>query len=246
MRLCAVSYNIHKCVGGLDRRYDPERIAAAIAPAAPDFVLMQEVTCGWKRSEDRQVDVLGEHLGLRHRVYFPNVLKRHGEYGNAILSRYPLYDANNIDLTVGPKKARSVLHARCRVRSKTGKRSRTIHLFNLHLGLSGIERKIQLRRFLASDPFARLEQRTPILVGGDFNDVWGTLGVKLLEPAGFRGQRRPLRTFPAYAPVRALDAIYVRGEIQIEKVRTPRTAIARRASDHLPLIAELRVAQRRR
>ena len=205
---------------------------------------MQEVAQMARRSNyDSQVHKLGELLGYRHRTYFVNVRKRRrGDYGNAILSRFPLTDTSNIDLTIPLKKARSVLHARFRVR--VGRQStRTLHVFNLHLGLSGAERKIQLRRFLDSDPFAGLDHRTPILVAGDFNDVWGTLGRKLLEPAGFRGMSRPIRTFPAYAPVRALDSIYVRGSMRISRVQASRLMIAKHASDHLPLIADLEIAR---
>ncbi len=244
MRVRAISYNIHKCVGGLDRRYDPYRVADTITHYEPDFVLMQEVEQKSRKSNyDSQVNKLGELLGLRHRSYFINVRKRRGsEYGNAILSRFPLTETSNIDLTIRMKKARSVLHARFRVR--VGKRaSRTVHVFNLHLGLSGVERKIQLRRFLDSHPFANLDHRTPILVAGDFNDVWGTLGRKLLEPAGFSGMSHPIRTFPAYAPVRALDSIYVRGNIRIARVQASRLMIAKYASDHLPLIADLEIAK---
>jgi endonuclease/exonuclease/phosphatase family metal-dependent hydrolase len=245
VRLRVITWNVHKCIGGLDRRYDPERVRATIAHYEPDLVLLQEVDHMAPRSKgDRQVDLLGDLLGLRHRTWYPNVQVRGGgEYGNAILSRYPLTESCNIDLTVPPKKRRSVLHARYRVRlgSTDGRRhTRTVHVYNMHLGLSGVERKMQLRRFLASHPFVGLDHRTPIVVAGDFNDVWGTLGRKLLEPAGFRGFA-PMRTFPAYAPMRALDAIYVRGNVAISHAQASRMEMARRASDHLPLIADLMV-----
>jgi endonuclease/exonuclease/phosphatase family metal-dependent hydrolase len=239
MRLTFLSYNVHKCIGGLDRRYKPERVTETIAHFAPDFVLLQEVDEGAKRSLfHRQVDLLGEGLGLRHRTWFPNHhLKNGGCYGNAILSKFPLFDTSNIDLTVAGRKARSVLHGRFRVRS--GRHMRTVHVFNLHLGLLEKDRREQLRRFMDAHPFAGLHERTPIIVAGDFNDVWGNLGPELLVPAGFRGVERPIRTFPAYAPVRALDGIYVRGDVRLSGVRPGRTKLSRIASDHLPLVAEL-------
>ncbi|HTM19739.1 MAG TPA: endonuclease/exonuclease/phosphatase family protein, partial [Kofleriaceae bacterium] len=85
MRLRLMTYNIHKCIGGVDRRYDPERIRGVIADCAPDFVLLQEVDHFARRSNaDRQVDLLGDLLGFRHRTWFPNVRVRSGgEYGNA-------------------------------------------------------------------------------------------------------------------------------------------------------------------
>jgi endonuclease/exonuclease/phosphatase family metal-dependent hydrolase len=247
VQLRILTWNVHKCIGGLDRRYDPDRVRAVIAHYAPDVAVLQEVDEMARRSRgDRQVDLLGDLLGYRHRTWFANVLVRGGgQYGNAILSRFPLTDTTNIDLTVPPKKRRSVLHARYRVRlTPSGAReprTRTLHVYNMHLGLSGVERKMQLKKFLASHPFAGLDHRTPIVVAGDLNDVWGTLGPKLLKPAGFEGIGRPLRTFPAYAPVRALDGIYVRGRVEIHRVETGRLELAKRASDHLPLIADLRI-----
>ncbi len=234
---------MHKCVGGIDRRYDPARIAAVIAAADPDLVLLQEVAQNGRwYGHDRQVDVLGEALGMPHRSYFVNVRfgPRRGEYGNAILSRSPIATTENIDLTLPDRKARSVLHAELRLPS-AAEQTRTLHVFNLHLGLGEAERRAQLRRLLASKPLLSVQHRTPMLVAGDFNDVWGTLGPGLLVPAGFHGPARPLRTFPAWAPVRALDSLYVRGDVDLVSLERLRTRGTRLASDHLPLLASVRV-----
>jgi endonuclease/exonuclease/phosphatase family metal-dependent hydrolase len=238
-----VSYNVHKCVGGLDRRYDPTRIAAVIAAAEPDVVLLQEVAQKglWYRHE-RQVDVLGDALGMPHRSYAVNVRfgPRRGEYGNAILSRVPIADTENLDLTIAGRKARSALHAELRLPLPDGG-SRTVHLFDLHLGLGEAERRAQLQRFLGMRATTAIHARTPVVVAGDFNDVWGTLGKGLLAPAGFVGPARPPRTFPAWAPVRALDSLYVRGGIELLQLERGRGHTARAASDHLPLIAVLQL-----
>ena len=243
MRIRILTYNVHKCIGGIDRRYRPARVAESIGHYNPDFVLLQEVDEGASRSQrHRQVDLLGDLLGYRHRSYFPNVrLRGGGGYGNAILSRFPLTDTRNIDLTLPFTKQRSVLHARFRVRRPGPGHFRTVHVFNLHLGLSQILRRIQIRKFLASDPFSRFDPRTPVIVAGDFNDTWGTLGPRFLAPAGFRGLPNPLRTFPAYAPIWPLDGIYLRGDIHFAEIQRGGIAAARRASDHLPLIADLRL-----
>jgi endonuclease/exonuclease/phosphatase family metal-dependent hydrolase len=240
LKLRVVTYNIHKCIGGLDRRYDPQRTAEAIAGLEPDIVLLQEVDDGAKRSNgDRQVDRLAELVGLHHRTWFGNVSVRGGgEYGNAVLSRYPIVETSNVDLTIRLKKRRSVLHAEVRVRHEEV--HRTVHVFNMHLGLAEFERKIQLRRFLESHPFARLHHHTPIIVGGDLNDVYGGLW-RLLAPAGFRGPERSPRTFPAWAPLRALDGLYVRGDVEVKELARAEAAVARRASDHRPLWAELQL-----
>jgi endonuclease/exonuclease/phosphatase family metal-dependent hydrolase len=240
VKLRVLSYNIHKCIGGVDRRYDPQRVADVINHQHADVLLLQEVDHDVPRSNrDRQVDVLGELVGMRYRSWFPNVDVRGGGcYGNAILSRYPIVETSNIDLSIRFKKKRSVLHGVVRVRQD--EIDRTVHVYNMHLGLARFERRLQLRRFLDSHPFQTLHHETPVVVGGDLNDVYGGLG-ELLRPAGFRGvERRPL-TFPAWGPVRALDAIFVRGRLDFIKLARCESDLARRASDHRPLIADVRL-----
>lgn len=240
MKLRVLSYNIHKCIGGVDRRYAPERVAQVIQNLEPDVLLLQEVDQGAPRSNhDRQVDVLGDFVGMKYRAWFPNVgVRGGGHYGNAILSRYPLVEATNIDLSIRFKKRRSALHGVVRVRHDGI--DRTVHVYNMHLGLARYERKIQIAKFLDSHPFASLHHETPIVVGGDLNDVYGGLG-NLLQPAGFRGiERRPL-TFPAWGPLRPLDAIFVRGPVEFLGLRRCETELSRRASDHRPLIADVQL-----
>ncbi|MAF08669.1 MAG: endonuclease [Acidiferrobacteraceae bacterium] len=249
MNVRVVSYNIHKCIGGVDRRYDPSRIVDVIGHYQPDLVLLQEVVRYSRESPGMlQADVLGEALEFSHRVWIPNVrVQQSRGYGNAILSRWPIIDSDNINLTIGPKKRRSALYGKVRVplpkNSSARTHSRTLHLFNLHLGLSGIERRLQLKKLLVHEHLDRVARATPVVVAGDLNDVWGTLGRQLMRPAGFRGTGRNPRTFPAYAPVRPLDSLYVRGEIEIDSLMSSRLAAARQASDHLPLVADLTVSE---
>ncbi len=244
MRLRLLTYNIHKCIGGVDRKYDPQRIATVINNLHADVLLLQEVDHDVPRSNrDRQVDVLGDLVGMRYRSFFPNVDVRGGGcYGNAILSRYPIVETSNIDLSIRFKKKRSVLHGVIRVRQDHDGEEidRTVHVFNMHLGLARYERKLQLAKFLDAQPFQHMQHETPVLVGGDLNDVYGGLG-DLLRPAGFRGiEKRPF-TFPAWGPVRALDGVFVRGGVDFIKLSRCDSDVARRASDHRPLVADVRL-----
>jgi len=235
-----VTYNIHKGIGGIDRRYELERVIAVLAHSRADLICLQEVDEGVPRSRrERQVDRIGDALGLEHRAYFPNVRLRRGHYGNAVLSRWPLDHAENIDLTVPLKKRRSALHVRLSI--PQGDEHRRLWLFNVHLGLAEIERRAQLRKLLDWQRHHHLVSETAAVIAGDFNDVWGRLGRAILEPVGYRSTPLSIRTFPAYAPVRPLDRCYVVGPAELTRAYASRMRLARLASDHRPLVAMMRV-----
>ncbi len=237
MRFRLVTYNIHKGIGGVDRRYRPERIAETLAHYAPDIVFMQEVDDGVPRSRHhRQVDWLGDELGLKHRVFQANVRLRSGCYGNAIISRFPLSDTHHVELTVPLKKRRRAIAVHCHL--KTEHHRRTLVLFNLHLGLAGYERAMQLKRLLEDSMFRHTHRTTAMIMGGDLNDVWGNLGNRILRPAGLTPTSGPLNTFPAFQPLRPLDRLFFRGGITCDHCFRSRSRISRQASDHLPLIAD--------
>lgn len=240
MRFRLITYNIHKGIGGVDRRYDLHRIVDTLVRYDPDVVFLQEVDDGVPRSRhDRQVELLAEALELPHYVFQRNVSLTQGHYGNAILSRYPLHDPADLDLTVRYKKRRRALIASCIVRES---RQRTVHLINCHLGLAGFERVVQLKRILGGDALRNLHSDTPVIIGGDFNDVWGTLGKRLLEPAGFEAANKAALTFPAIMPIRSLDKIFYRGALRFDHCFPGRSNVAREASDHLPVVADFNLS----
>jgi endonuclease/exonuclease/phosphatase family metal-dependent hydrolase len=241
MRVRVVTWNIHKGIGGVDRRYRLERTIAVLAQLAPDLALLQEVAEGMPRcGMDNQVDKLAEALDMRHAAFGAEHRFRIGGYGNAILSRYPLTDSTRIDLTIGRRKQRGLVQTRAHAKLEHGTRSLVV--FNLHLGLSGSERAQQLETFLACHPFAHLHHDTPLIVGGDFNDVWASLGQRFLEPKGFTRAGKLLPTFPAALPLRPLDGLWIRGGIKVVSAHPVRTALATAASDHLPIVAELELS----
>jgi endonuclease/exonuclease/phosphatase family metal-dependent hydrolase len=239
MRFRVVTWNIHKGIGGIDRRYRLERVVSVLAEIAPDVAFLQEVADDFPRSEFHdQAEMLSDALGLSHLAFHPEHRFQMGGYGNAILSRFPLSDVARLDLTIGTKKKRGALQAHARVRFEGT--SRTVVLHNMHLGLAGSERALQLERFLTSEPFRGMHEHTPVIVGGDLNDVWGTLGPRFLVPRGFRRAGPLASTFPAALPVRPLDGLFVRGDVRAERPARPvKAGLARTASDHLPLVADL-------
>ena len=247
MRFKVLTYNIHKCIGGVDRRCRPERVIETIEHYEPDVVLLQEVDDGVPRSRrERQIDVIGDALGLEHRAFQPNVKLKLGVYGNAILSRWPLKDVDDVELTIWPKKRRRAQVAALAIephRVQHGPRHRDyrpIAIANLHLGLADFERRRQLRRLLESPAFVRLEPSAAAIIGGDFNDVYHNLGLAALADHAFSPVLGNAKTFPAALPLRCLDGIYYRGPLKVDRGFVGHTKLAKQASDHLPAIAEFK------
>ncbi len=178
-------------------------------------------------------------MEFHYLAFQPNARLRAGHYGNVILSRYPLSDVHDIELTVPLKKRRRALTAHCYVELDGYLRS--LLLFNLHLGLAGFERTIQIWRFLSNKALVYTHRSTAVIAAGDFNDVWGTLGKRLLEPAGSKTASGLLKTFPAFRPIRPLDRIYFRGNLKPLHHFHPRTKVAKHVSDHLPVIADFEI-----
>lgn len=236
MDIRVVTYNIHKGIGGVDRRYRLERVITTLRQYNADIILMQEVDDMVPRSGNhRQVDIIGDALGMRYLAFQRNVKLTQGHYGNAILSRYQLSEIKSIDLSLPLKKRRQALLVHCR---PSNHRQRKLVIVNCHLGLAGFERNIQLRKILNSNLLKHINKKTPLIIGGDLNDVWNTLGKKVMTPEGFESVSKKIYTFPAVMPIRCLDYIYYRGDLTCQHSFSGHTKMARQASDHLPLIAD--------
>jgi len=240
MRL--LTWNIHKGIGGVDRRYSLDRIASLVQHYRPDVLTLQEVDRGVPRSRrDHQAEELAQKLGYAHCRFAPNVKLKRGCYGNATLSHFPIVRSCNVDLTLPLKKARAALYTELRV--PVGSHHRVVHVFNTHLGLASVERRLQVRRLLSARPLRHLARRSRIVLTGDMNDWTGSLSEGRLLREGFTcvtgHGRQALRTFPAWAPVGALDRVFVRGPLRLDHVLRPRLELARTASDHRPLLIDL-------
>ncbi len=245
MRL--LSWNIHKGIGGIDRRYKLDRIVEVIRYYNPDIVTLQEVDRDVPRSRrDHQTEYLAESLAYPYSVFGPNVTLKTGCYGNATLSRSPISHWTNIDLSFKGKKARGALY--CQIRTQVAAHRFTIHLVNIHLGLSGLERRWQIRRLLESDDLTHLDSTSRIVVAGDTNDWSGALARGRLKKQGYScvtgiGRRASL-TFPSWQPVGALDRVFLAGALTGEHRFRSRLKLARQSSDHLPILVDLELLHR--
>jgi len=234
-----ISYNIHKGIGGADRRYRIERILDVIEALNPDLVCLQEVDRNVRRSKFQdQPRWLSEQLSATASVYQMNVFLKSGGYGNLILSRWPFCNEHKISLTMRSKKPRGALSVV--VPTPEGR----LHLVTWHLGLAERERRWQVRRLFRHRSF-KASKDLPVLIVGDTNDWRNVLARGLLAVQQFEQITRPIsrfRSFPATLPVGSLDKAFVRGDILVKQTRIVRTRLTRQASDHLPLLVDFHLA----
>lgn len=234
MRL--LSWNIHKGIGGRDRRYSLERIVAAIEAENPDLVCLQEVDRLVRRSRhDDQPRLLAAALH-GHSIYQANVHVGAGVYGNLVLSRWPVASRHRISLRQGTRKARGAQLVV--VDSPEG----PLHLVHTHLGLAERERQWQVGHLLGH-PLFRSAADLPTLLVGDFNDWRNRLAAGLADH-GFRQITSPVsrfRSFPAWLALGALDKAFARGTVVVRQARIVRTTLTREASDHLPLVVDFHI-----
>jgi endonuclease/exonuclease/phosphatase family metal-dependent hydrolase len=232
------TYNIHKGVQGVGpkRRLEIHNLGHAIEQLDADIVCLQEVR-KVNRSEAQhfkrwpelpQADFLAPE-GYEA-VYRTNAFTKHGEHGNALLSRWPVVTHQHEDISDHRFEQRGLLHVEVMVHGQS------VHVLVVHLGLvrgSRARQLAQLQRFIERE----VPSTAPLLVAGDFND-WGALVKRVLNTVNlkaFEGSRQP--TFPARLPLVQLDYVYARGLTPLT-VQVPSGRIWWRMSDHLPLIAE--------
>lgn len=221
--LTVASYNIHKA-RGLDRRVDIQRIAGVLGEIDADVVGVQEIYSA-------QAEVLGEELGMAHAMGVTSI-RPGGPYGNAIMSRLPLKHARPFDLTVHRREPRGGIHADVVVEGHT------LHLFNVHFGLSVRERAGQVQLLVRHHVLRDVRTGSRVVMG-DLNEWFpGAVGRALRRE--FHGPRNH-RTHPSPLPLFALDRIYWDRDLQGERFHVHVSRLARVASDHLPVVARLRV-----
>lgn len=230
--LVVSSYNIHRGLG-LDRRLDLDRIASVIAEISPDVIGLQEVIRENGRAHHDQAAYLAAQLGM---TLVMGVVRpyREGTYGNAVLSRLPVLGWAACDLSHGAREPRACLRVDLDIEG------RPLHVFNCHFGLALRERRQQvtlLGRFIRD--IAALAG--PRVVMGDFNEWHPGPVSRALKREFSSPMRRMRRTHPAVFPLFALDRLYWDVELEGREFHVHASRLARVASDHLPIVATLRV-----
>jgi endonuclease/exonuclease/phosphatase family metal-dependent hydrolase len=230
-----VTYNIHRC-RGLDRRTKPQRIIDVLAGIDADVIALQEVF-GPSATAMGHAELIGAGLGMGWVMAPTREIRKH-QFGNVVLSRHPIREHAQHDLSWKTCEHRCVQ----RVGIDVGL-PHLLQIFNVHLGTALLERRYQASRLAAWVHDRRVEG--PKVVLGDFNE-WqrgiaeDTLS-KHLESVDLFPHLRRRRTYPGFFPVLHLDHIYYVGAVEVRHVTLPRTRLALVASDHLPLVADLRI-----
>jgi len=226
-----VTYNIHKG-RGMDGRVSIPRIIDVLSALEPDIVALQEVFAEGG-SHRGQVETIAETLELHSAFGFTRHL-RGRPYGNAILSRWPIVETQDIDLSWVRRQERGCIRAD--LKTPRG----TLHVYNIHLGTRYFERRYQVRSLLASEELHERLEGPRVLVG-DFNEWIKGLTTRMLserfESVDLKRHAGKRRSYPGLVPFLHLDQIYFERPLHVERAELVRTRLATVASDHLPLVA---------
>lgn len=227
-RFAVASYNIHRCIG-MDRRRDPERVARVIRELEGQILGLQEVESMTRGlSATPQMETLARASGLTA-VAGPAMFREDSEFGNVLLSSFPVVRHRVHDLTVSGREPRGALEAILNIHG------REVKVVVTHLGLNADERRYQVTRLVR---IAGRDNRCPLILMGDINE-WFPPSPALHSLDLHLGKTPALRTFPSRLPVFALDRLWVRPKEAVVAISVHRTPLARVASDHLPVRAEL-------
>ena len=221
------TYNVHRWTGLNGRgRPKPEQTVDVIAELGADLIALQEVLR--PTGDDDPLEALGDLLGL-HVAFAVTRSHRFGRIGNAILSRWPFSTVSVLDLTLTRMEKRVAVA----VRLDDGEHE--VDVVSTHLALTDRTRRRQVA-FLMGHP--RLRER-PTLILGDMNSWRRSRATRALESElGRHNNRTWPASFPSVRPLLALDRIYG-GGLRIADVSAHRSPAARRASDHLPVLARV-------
>ncbi|MDR0479555.1 MAG: endonuclease/exonuclease/phosphatase family protein, partial [Burkholderiaceae bacterium] len=242
LALRVVTYNIHKGVQGWGpvRRLEIHNLARAVEMLDADIICLQEVRA-INRREARHFAAWPDQPQAQflapqgyQAVYCTNAITKHGEHGNALLSRWPVTQWRHEDISDHRFEQRGLLHVQLRVHDQP------MHAIVAHFGLipaSRARQASQLKRYIERE----VPRGAALIVAGDFND-WGTRVRRILGLDGLAAREGPhTRTYPSRLPVAQLDHIYVHG-LTPTALGTPHGRLWRHMSDHLPLIGDFKIA----
>ena len=230
-----VTYNVHRG-RGLDGRTKPDRIAAVLQEIDADVIALQEVVGAGPR-HGGHAEAFGAALGMGWVMAPTRHLWSH-QFGNVVLSKFPIAHHIRYNLSWKTCEPRGCMRVDLTLDDDV-----TLHLYNVHFGTAILERRVQAERLAGIVSDRRVTG--PKVVLGDFNE-WtrgpaSALLSERLNGIDLSAHLRRRRTYPGVFPLVHLDHIYHQGNVEVERVELVRSRRALIASDHLPLVATLRV-----
>ncbi len=242
--LSVATYNIHKGFSHFNRRVVVHELRDRLRELNADIVFLQEVQGEHTRHAERyhnypeaaQHEFIAEEI-WPHSAYGKNSVYEAGHHGNAILSRFPILQSLNKDVSAHRFESRGLLH--CEIAIAEGE---TIHCLCAHFGLFAKGRRAQTAALIE---YVRNEipPDAPLIIAGDFNDWRNQMSRTLSSELGVYdvfhlhgGQ--PARSFPARLPLLRLDRIYMRG-FSVLNGSVHSGGAWQRLSDHAALSAKL-------
>ncbi len=241
--LRVMTYNVHSCIG-LDGKMSPERIARVIARHKPDVVALQELDVGKARTGNiDQAHRIAEALRMAYHFH-PTMQVAEELYGDAILSHLPLQVIKTGKLPGLKHKPNLEPRGAIWVSVKVG--DRQVQCINTHLGLRSKERWQQVTALLGEEWLNHPDCRRPVVLLGDFNALPSSpvcLRIRdILHDVQITAKKhRPRATFGGRYQLARIDHIFVDPGTEITGIEIPDWDLARVASDHFPLIAEIEI-----
>ena len=203
LRLRILSYNIHHAEG-VDGKLDVPRIAQVILSVEPDLVALQEVDKNTTRTGKVNQDIELARLTKMNSVFGSNITFQGGQYGNAILSKFPIIKNKNFLLpNVDSGEQRGLLRSQIQISNKEN-----VLFFSTHLD----HRRSDTERLASAEAINQiisLDNKSPAILAGDFNDVPDSPTLKELGKVWLRTNKKILKTIPASKPSRQIDYIFV-------------------------------------
>ena len=229
MKLTVASYNIHKAIG-LDRRRDPDRIISVLREIDADVVALQEADRRFgRRASALPLAALEQHTPYKA-VPLAGRPDSLGWHGNAILVRRETIVAESVVVPLPTLEPRGAIRANLVIRS------RRLRVVGMHLDLSGLRRRQQVRSVL--NHIDMCDGQCPTVLMGDFNE-WSRHGGALREFGHHWRVLAPGKSFPSRRPVAQLDRIVVSPDWRVIETAVHHSSTAARGSDHLPVVARL-------
>jgi len=242
LRIC--TWNIHKGFSQFNRRMVIHELRERLHAFGADLVFLQEVQGQHHGHAERHADwptepqyeFLADQMWPAT-AYGRNAVYDHGHHGNAILSRHPISQSGNVDVSAHRFEQRGLLHC---VIEPDG--SHRVHALCVHLGLTARGRRQQYA-MLAEHIRRTIPAEDGLIVAGDFNDWYNRAEDQWSRALGLHEAHsvihgRPARSFPAAFPLLRLDRIYVRG-VDVREVKLHSGPPWSRVSDHAALTARL-------